>query len=44
MNRMPDPTRSLSDELERAEILPGGRPDDVVCMGSDVAFRDQAIC
>lgn len=40
INRMPDLSRSLSDELDIAEIVPGRRPQGVVCMGSDVEFRD----
>ena len=38
---MPDLVAALSDELERAEILPHGYPaEDTVRMGSEVDFRD----
>jgi regulator of nucleoside diphosphate kinase len=38
---MPDLVAALTDELERAEILPHGYPsEDTVRMGSEVDFRD----
>ena len=37
---MPDLVSVLTDELERAEILPHGFPEDTVRMGSEVDFRD----
>ncbi len=41
LNRMPDLAAGLSDELDRAHILPDERdPGDVVRMGSEVQFRD----
>ena len=41
MNTMPDVAASLVDELDRAHVLAKGRrPIDVVCMGSEVEFRD----
>ena len=41
MNSMPDVASCLSEELERARVLPSGREAaDVVCMGSEVEFRD----
>jgi len=43
MSRLPDIASELTDELERAELVPaadylGG----VVCMGSEVTFRDES--
>lgn len=41
LDRMPDVAATLAEELERAQVLPEGRcPDDVVCMGREVEFRD----
>jgi regulator of nucleoside diphosphate kinase len=41
MNKLPDLASGLADELDRADVLPGARdPEDVVCMGSEVTFRD----
>lgn len=41
MTTMPDVAASLADELDRAHVLAQGRhPVDVVCMGCEVAFRD----
>ena len=40
--RMPDLASVLSEELERAEILPHGYPERTVCMGSEVEFRDES--
>ena len=39
-SRMPDIVSALSEELERAHILPDGRSEQTVCMGSRVEFRD----
>jgi regulator of nucleoside diphosphate kinase len=42
MNTMPDVASCLAGELDRAHVLPQGRPaDHVVCMGSEVEFRDE---
>jgi regulator of nucleoside diphosphate kinase len=38
---MPDVVSVLTAELERAQVTQG-RPDQTVCMGSEVAFRDDA--
>jgi regulator of nucleoside diphosphate kinase len=39
--RMPEVVDYLTDELERAQVLPEGKAaPDVVCMGSEVVFRD----
>jgi len=38
--KMPDLVSVLSEELDRAEILPSGYPEHTVCMGSEVKFRD----
>jgi regulator of nucleoside diphosphate kinase len=38
---MPDMSATLMDELDRAHVLAKGRhPVDVVCMGSEVVYRD----
>ena len=37
---MPDLVSVLTDELERAEILPHGFPENTVRMGSEVDFQD----
>jgi regulator of nucleoside diphosphate kinase len=40
-NTMPDVAAELTEELDRAHVLPKGRhPADVVCMGCEVDFRD----
>jgi regulator of nucleoside diphosphate kinase len=39
---MPDQAAVLSEELERADVLADGRPERTVCMGSEVAFRDDS--
>jgi regulator of nucleoside diphosphate kinase len=40
-NTMPDIASELSDELDRARVLPDGKyPVDTVCMGCEVDFRD----
>jgi regulator of nucleoside diphosphate kinase len=40
-NTMPDVASELADELDRAHVLAKGRhPVDVVCMGSEVDYRD----
>ena len=39
---MPDQAAILSEELERADILAEARPEQTVCMGAEVAFRDDA--
>ncbi|WP_046863056.1 nucleoside diphosphate kinase regulator [Microvirga massiliensis] len=41
MSNLPEVASELADELDRAQVLPQGRhPVDVVCMGSEVEFRD----
>lgn len=41
--RMPEVASALADELDRAQVLASGsRPHDVVRMGCDVEFRDDA--
>ncbi len=43
-NRMPDVAAALSDELDRAQVLAKGRyPDQTVCMGCEVEFRDDTV-
>ena len=38
---MPDIAAVLTEELERAHVLAGGRhPEHIVCMGCEVEFRD----
>ena len=38
---MPEIAAELAEELDRAHVLPMGRhPDDTVCMGCEVDFRD----
>lgn len=40
-NTIPEIASELSDELDRARVLPEGRyPADTVCMGCEVEFRD----
>lgn len=40
---MPDEAARLGDEVDRAHVLPEGRrPVDLVCMGSEATFRDDA--
>ena len=41
-DRMPDLVSVLADELERAHVLADGRPEQTVCMGSEVEFRDES--
>ncbi len=42
LSRMPDVASRLSEELERAQIVPAGeRPSRHVSMGSEVEFRDE---
>jgi regulator of nucleoside diphosphate kinase len=41
-DRMPDLVSVLTDELERAHVLADGRPEQTVCMGSEVEFRDES--
>src|SRR4249920_86056 len=39
--RMPDLADELADEIGRAHVLAKGkRPQDIVCMNSEVEFRD----
>ena len=38
--RMPDLVSFLTEELDRAHVLADGRPQQTVCMGSAVKFRD----
>ena len=41
MNKMPELAEGLSEELERADIVDNGeQPQQVVCMGCEVEFRD----
>ena len=41
MNKMPELAEGLSEELERADIVENGeQPQQVVCMGCEVEFRD----
>ena len=41
MNKMPELAEGLSEELERADIVDSGeQPQQVVCMGCEVEFRD----
>ena len=43
MNRMPELAEGLSEELERAHVIDeDGHLQQVVCMGCDVKFRDEA--
>jgi len=40
-SRMPDAAAVLSEELDRAHVLAEGRrPEQTVCMGCEVEFRD----
>jgi regulator of nucleoside diphosphate kinase len=40
-NTVPDSAAELAEELDRAHVLPKGRhPVEIVCMGSEVDFRD----
>jgi regulator of nucleoside diphosphate kinase len=39
---MPEQVAVLTEELERAEVVAEGRPDQTVCMGSEVTFRDDS--
>jgi regulator of nucleoside diphosphate kinase len=39
---MPDQVSMLTEELERAEVVIEGRPEQTVCMGSEVTFRDDS--
>ena len=39
-NRMPDLASGLTGELERAHVMADGTPEQTVCMGSEVRFRD----
>jgi regulator of nucleoside diphosphate kinase len=41
-DRMPDLVSVLTDELERAHVLADGRPEQTVCMDSEVEFRDES--
>ena len=41
MNKMPKLAERLSEELERADIVDNGQqPQQVVCMGCEIEFRD----
>ena len=41
MSKMPELAEGLSEELERADIVDNGQqPQQVVCMGCEVEFRD----
>ena len=40
-NTVPDVAAELTEELDRAHVLAAGRrPVDLVCMGSEVVYRD----
>jgi len=40
-NQMPDLAAELAEEIERAHVLAKGRlPQHIVCMNSEVEFRD----
>jgi regulator of nucleoside diphosphate kinase len=39
---MPDQASILTEELERAHVVAEGRPERTVCMGSEVAYRDDS--
>jgi regulator of nucleoside diphosphate kinase len=39
---MPDQASVLTEELARAEVVAEGRPEQTVCMGSEVTFRDDS--
>ena len=42
LSRMPDVASRLSEELERAQIVPSGeQASPHVCMGSEVEYRDE---
>jgi regulator of nucleoside diphosphate kinase len=41
-NRMPDLASILLEELDRAHVLADGRPEQTVCMGCEVEFRDES--
>ena len=38
--QMPEMVSVLTEELERAHVLADGYPEQTVCMGSEVEFRD----
>jgi regulator of nucleoside diphosphate kinase len=43
MNRMPSLAAALTEELERARVLPkGSQPQHIVCMNSEVEFRNES--
>ena len=43
MNRMPSLAAALTEELERARVFPKGRPPEhIVCMNSEVEFRNES--
>jgi regulator of nucleoside diphosphate kinase len=39
---MPEVVSALAEELDRAEVVAAGRPEQTVCMGSEVTFRDDS--
>jgi regulator of nucleoside diphosphate kinase len=39
---MPELISVLTGELDRAHVLAQGRPEQTVCMGSEIAFRDDS--
>jgi regulator of nucleoside diphosphate kinase len=41
-SNMSDVVQVLTEELERAEVVVDARPEQAVCMGSEVVFRDDA--
>ena len=42
-NKAPDLSAELAEEIARAHVLAEGRPDQTVCMNSEVEFRDDSI-
>jgi regulator of nucleoside diphosphate kinase len=42
MRSMPEAAANLADELDRARVLEGRRPINVVGMGCEVEFRDES--
>jgi len=41
-NAMPDLVPVLIEELDRAHVVTDGHPERTVCMGAEVAFRDDS--
>ncbi|MCF3933757.1 nucleoside diphosphate kinase regulator [Acuticoccus sp. M5D2P5] len=42
-NRIPDVSAILTEELERADIVADGRPEQNVYMGATVVFQDDTV-